>query len=162
MIEARGDNIHEVSVYYLDDQFYVVGSVRIQPFGFCRQVEPVYMVQFSDGKKLAQAIESARLGSDVSKERYFQHQIRTDVTPWDGDYGKVWAKAAKLWEVDWYEDGSVEISPQESYDPNEPDLGEGKAWRGIDGARKILLPPLSAQNIAEEILSKVYHTDKKI
>jgi len=143
---------HLVTIYLLEKTFYIVGSVEMPPIFVWRQVNPVYKVEMNNKEKLAQMIEMARL---QSISRFNSGHDDHKILPWDGEKNKVWNHAQKSWSILWYEDGSVKVSRYEPYDPNEPDLGEGKAWRPIKNAKKILPPSVSPQDIAQEILSKI-------
>ncbi len=151
MTDTRKNLIYNISIYYLDNRFYVVGLVRMPPIGIRTQVHPVYTVIGDDKEELAKTIEAARLESSPDLPI---KQINALRTPWDGNKKKVWNNASKSWEISWYEDGSVEISSHESYDPNDPDLEEGKAWRGIKDGKKLLSSPVSSQDIAKEIMNQ--------
>lgn len=90
MADQNNSPIYNVSIYYLDNQFYITPMVR-KPPGARTQVLPLYIIPDSNIKKFAEAIESAKLENDV---RYNQDvSIREE---WDGDNEKIWNTAQKV------------------------------------------------------------------
>ncbi|MCL4382242.1 MAG: hypothetical protein M1575_02835 [Patescibacteria group bacterium] len=152
MTEPIKKTAHLVLVYYFSDMFYVVGAVEMPPIFVWRQVNPIITVKNHNRDKLADAIGVARL---ISKSRFHPDHANPEIKPWDGEHERVWNNSSKSWSIWWNEDGSVDMSLDEPYDPNEPDLGEGKAWRSIKGAKKHLSPPVSTKDIAREILKQL-------
>lgn len=150
MTELKKTN-HLVLIYYYKDNFFIAGAVEMPPIFVWREVNPVYKVE-RNKEKLIEAINAAR---SQSISRFHPGHDNPEIKPWNGEKEKVWNKASKSWSIWWNSDESVEISLDEPYDPNEPDLEEGKAWMDVKGARKLLSSPVSALDIAKEILSQL-------
>ncbi len=148
MTELRKTN-HLVRIYYYKDNFYIVGAVEMPPIFVWREVNPVYKVE-RDKEKLIEAIGTAR---SQSISRFHLGHDNPEIKPWNGE--KIWNSASKSWSIWWNEDGRVEISSDEPYDPQEPDLEKGKAWRRIKDGKKLLPSPISFQDIAKEILNNL-------
>lgn len=149
MTEPLKKTNHLVLIYYYKGNFFVMGAVEMPPIFVWREVNPVYKVE-RNKEKLIEAIDSARL---QSISRFHSGHDNPEIKPWNGE--KIWNSASRSWSIWWNEDGSVEISTDEPYNPNEPDLGEGKAWRAIKDLRKILPPPITFEDIAQEILNNL-------
>ncbi len=144
MIDQNNSPIYNVSIYHLDNQFYITPMVR-KPPGARTQVLPLYIIPDDDIEKMEEVIESARLKSDV---RYQMMEIVAEREEWDGDNEKVWNTAQKNWDIIWRGDGSVSINFAKPYVKHR----NGVEWIFVPEAKKILEPPVVSKDIAQEII----------
>lgn len=140
--------IYNVGIYQYEDFFYVMGLVRMPPHGASVEILPVYTVKGDNVEQLAQAIESARLGSDA---QYPPKQSILKRQKWDGKNEEVWNKAQKSWSILWADDENVYICPSVPYIKHK----NGVEWIFVKDAEKNLPPPVSSLNIAQEITNQI-------
>ncbi len=145
MTDQNNSPIYNVSIYHLDNQFYIAPIVR-RPSGAPTQVLPIYITPENDIKKLTEAIESAKLKSDTR----FNQDV-SDREDWDGDKEKVWNTSQKSWDVFWNENGTIDIDLAKPYVKHR----NGVEWIYVPEAKKILQPPVSSSDIAREILNQI-------
>lgn len=148
MTFSKKNFIHNVNVYYLDDAFYVIGLVRKPPIGLRTEVLPLFTSPGRHLEKLARAIESARLNSNFQNP---QNQENLERQNWDGEKGKVWEHAEKLWNIFWEEDGSVSISLSKPAGKHK----EAIEWKSVPDSERTLPAPVSSPDIAQEILNQL-------
>lgn len=148
MTDKNNNPIYNINVYYFENKFYILGLVRMPPLSMRTPVLPLYIVPDNDTKKLVQDIELARLGSNVE---FCRDKSISDRIPWDKKDDKVSNNAKKLWDIIWREDGSVSINPAIPYVKHR----WGMEWIFVKDAKKILPSPVSALDIAKEILSQL-------
>lgn len=148
MADQSKNFIYNISIYYLDNQFYITPLVRMPPMGMRTQVLPLYIVPDINREKFAEAIEAAKLQSDL---RFYYDHIKPNREEWDGDNEKVWNTAKKNWDIIWRDDGNVSINPAEPYVKHK----NGVEWIFIKDAKKVLSTPVSALDIAEEIVKQI-------
>lgn len=137
-------SIYNVLIYHLDNQFYITPTVR-KPPGASTQVLPLYTIPDNNIEELAKDIESAKLQSDM---KYPPEQDVLDRQDWDGDNERVWNTAQKSWSIFWREDGTVHIDFSKPYVKHR----NGVEWIYVPEAQKILTPPVSSHDIAEEVI----------
>lgn len=137
---------HVVTVYLFNNTFIVVGSVELPPIFVWTEVNPVSITKISDKEKLAQSIEVAR---SQSVSRFNVGHDNPDVKPWNGK--KIWNHALKSWSIWWKNDESVIL---EKAEPSNKYRGI-KEWKLVAGTEKKLSPPVSFQDIAQEILRQL-------
>lgn len=145
MADQNKNPIYNISVNYLDNQFYITPLVRMPPAGLRTEVLPLYTAADNNFEKFVEAIECAKLQSDV---RYNQNV--SDREEWDGDNEKIWNTAQKSWDIFWEEDGSVSIGFSKPYVKHR----NGVEWINVPEAKKSLAPNTSSSNIAVEILKQ--------
>lgn len=121
---------------------------RMFPSGARTQVLPLYTIPDDSTKKFTEAIESAKFQSDL---KYYPGQAMLQRKEWDGDNERVWNTAQKLWDVFWEEDGSVSIGFEKPYVKHR----NGVEWIYVPEAEKNLPPPVSALDIAKEIINQL-------
>lgn len=139
---------NNVNIYYLDDTFYVIGLVRMPPIGLRGEVLPLFTSSGRHLEELAKAIESARL---LSNTAYPPSQENLERKGWDGEKGKVRECAEKSWRIFWEEDDSASMSLSK---PGGKYRGSIQ-WKNVPGSEKTFFPPVSSQDIAQEILNQV-------
>lgn len=147
MTFSKKNFIYSVGIYYLEGHFYVVGLVRLPPLGLSIEVLPIYKVKGNNIEQLAHAIESARLGSDA---QYPPKQSNLERQKWNGENEHVWNTATHAWSVYWEENGSVSLDPKTRIKHK-----DGVEWRFVPEREKVLLPPVSSHDIAQEILNQL-------
>jgi hypothetical protein len=135
--------LSDVSVYYLDQRFFVAGRVRMPPKGFLAEVLPVYTVLDKTIQPIAMVIDRAKTESDPD---FDWQQNAPNRMRWDGHKKRVWQTATHLWNILWHEDGSVEL--RQFYPVPTPD--DGVEWKSI--GHELLESPVSTQSIAEKLM----------
>lgn len=144
MNDQNNKPIYNISIYQLDNQFYITPMVR-KPPGARTSVLPLYAIPVNNIDRLVESIGAAKLKSDV---RYNQDTLSRE--DWDGDNEKVWNEAQKHWDIFWNEDGTVDIGFAKPYVKHR----NGMEWILVPEAKKILQPPVSLLDIAEEIVNQ--------
>lgn len=148
MTDQTDNLIYNISIYHLDNQFYITPMVRMPPIGMRTQVLPLYIVPDTSIEKISEAIEAAKLKSDLI---FHMEQTMPKQEEWDGDNERVWNTAQKSWDVFWKEDGAVDIDFAKPYVKHK----NGVEWIYVKEAEKILPPPVSSKDIAQEITNQV-------
>ncbi len=136
---------HHVSIYLFNKTLYVVASVELPPVFVWAHVNPVEKVQNFSKEKIARAIDSTR---EISKSHFDPAHANPEIKPWDGEKNQVWNHATKLWSLWWKEDESVDIDTQ---NPDKMYRGDMQ-WKTV--SKKTFPPPVSSQDIAQEILTQ--------
>ncbi len=137
---------HHVSVYLFKGSLYVVPSVELPPIFVWAHVNPVVHLQSFSQEELTHAIDSSR---EASKSHFDPAHADANIKPWDGKKRQVWNHAIKQWSLWWKEDGSIDMSTEI---PDKMYRGDMQ-WNTI--SKKILSPPVSSQDIAQEILKQL-------
>lgn len=142
MNSQNNNPIYNISIYHLDNIFYITPMVR-KPPGARTSVLPLYAIPDDNVDQLIESIGAAKLKSDV---RYNQDTLNRE--DWDGDNEKIWNKAQKHWDIFWNEDGAVDIGFAKPYVKHR----NGMEWIFVPEAKKILQPPVSSRDIVQEII----------
>jgi hypothetical protein len=145
MPSPSGQIINNVSVY-LTDTFWVVPLVR-DSIGVWVEVTPVFQAPSGNSEELAKAIHAARDASESVHKP----------SPWNGDDGRVWSKASKLWDIRWYNDQMIRVVPSKNLplridDPTVEIVDD--EWQAVPSQATTLHPPETSDlDISETILS---------
>ena len=145
--QTKKNIVYQVSIYHLDNQFYVTSMVPMPPIGMSTPVLPVYIVPDNDSERFAEVLEAARGQSNFT---FDPKQVKPR-EEWDGDKERVPNTAQKSWCVFWDEEGGVIIGFAKPYVKHRKSV----EWIFVKDAEKNLLPPVSSHDIAQEILNQV-------
>jgi hypothetical protein len=146
MTESTKNLLHNISIYMMDNQFYIIGIARIPPIGARTEVLPVSIVNIDNQEELSNKIESTKL---MSSPGIPVEQANKNRIPWDGNAQQVWNNALKSWEITWYQDGSIII---EKSKPGKKYKGVIQ-WERLSDSKKILSPSASSLDIVKAILN---------
>jgi len=56
--QTKKNIVYQVSIYHLDNQFYVTSMVPMPPIGMSTPVLPVYIVPDNDSERFAEVLEA--------------------------------------------------------------------------------------------------------
>lgn len=146
---------HSVEVYLFDNKFYVIPQAALPPILLWGSVEPVIKITDYENKTLARALESAK---ETSKSRFDPAHADPSIKPLSGrkkEVRQIWNQSTKQWSLLWKEDGRVDLET----------LIPDKIYRGVMQwkiiSKKTFNPPISLEDIAQEILNLRVPTPNK-
>lgn len=140
---------HHVSIYLFNNTLYVMPWVELPPIFVWCAVHPLIEVADHSTKNLARVIDSAK---EASKSHFDHAHADPNIKPLSGrkkEVRQIWNQATKLWSLWWKEDGSIDMS----YEVPDKMYRGDMQWKII--SKKTFSPPVSSQDIAQEILNQV-------